>query len=80
MTESLNERRKRPRILDVRLVRIHEVMQICSLSRSSIYNAIKLGTFPAPVKTGPRASAWIKQEVEGWVEQRIALSRRLQPK
>lgn len=73
-----NERRKQPRYLNARLVRIQEVETICSLSRANIYNAIKHGTFPAPIKTGPRASAWIKQEIEGWIEQRIAKSRRLQ--
>ncbi len=78
MADQTNERRKQPRYLNARLVRIREVEKICSLSRASIYNAIKHGTFPAPIKTGPRASAWIMQEVEGWVEQRIAMSRRLQ--
>jgi len=80
MAEIQKERRSQPRYLNVRLVRIDEVEQICALSRSSIYGAIKLGTFPAPIKTGVRASAWVRQEVEHWVEQRIARSRRSQTK
>jgi len=80
MAEAAKERRKRPRFLNARLIRIKEVEQIYALSRSQIYSAVKLGSFPAPIKTGPRASAWIKQEVEYWVEQRIAQSRRSQSK
>lgn len=80
MAETVNERRKQPRYLNARLIRIREVERLCSLSRASIYGAIKLGSFPAPIKTGARASAWIKQEVERWIEQRIAQSRRLKPK
>jgi len=75
-----NERRKQPRYLNARLIRIEEVEQICALSRSHIYSAIKLGTFPSPIKTGLRASAWVRQEVEQWVEDRIAQSRRSKPK
>jgi prophage regulatory protein len=80
MTDPTYERRQQPRYLNARLIRIREVVKLCSLSRASIYNAIKLGTFPAPIKTGPRASAWVKQEVEHWIELRIAQSRRLQAK
>jgi len=52
MVEHFNERRKWPHIFDVRLLRIQKVEQMCSLSKRSIYNAIKLGTFPFPIKTG----------------------------
>ncbi|MET0264751.1 MAG: AlpA family phage regulatory protein [Duganella sp.] len=54
-----------------KLVAIH-----CGLSRATIYNAIKVGNFPQPIKVSGRASAWFKQEVEAWIEQRIADSRR----
>jgi prophage regulatory protein len=80
MEGAANERRKQPRYLNARLIRIDEVEQICALSRSRIYTAIKLGTFPPPIKTGLRASAWVRQEVEQWVEQCIAQSRRSKPK
>ena len=76
MHELSVERRKKPRALAARLIRIHEVVLICGLSRTSIYYAVKLGTFPMPIKIGGRATAWIKQEVDAWVEQRIADSRR----
>ena len=76
MQEFHVERRTKPRACSARLIRINEVILICGLSRASIYNAVKLGTFPRPVKIGGRATAWIKQEVDAWVEQCIASSRR----
>jgi len=30
------------------------------------------GTFPQPVKLGPRAIAWLSSEVESWMDERIA--------
>ena len=39
------------------------------------YKLIKDGEFPKPIKLG-RSSRWRKSEVEGWMQQRIADSRR----
>lgn len=41
-------------------------------SAASIYRDVKAGTFPAPVKIGPRASAWVGSEVDAWIAERIA--------
>lgn len=41
-------------------------------SAATIYRRIKAGTFPAPVKTGIRASAWVGAEVDAWIAERIA--------
>ncbi len=49
-----------------------QVQEIIPYSRSTIYSLIAAGDFPAPVKLGPRASAWVKSEVEAWAESRIA--------
>jgi len=70
------ERRKSPRWLASRLLRMKEVATICGLSSSAIYKYVRSGTFPRPIKIGLRASAWIKPEVEAWIEQRISASRR----
>ncbi|WGL65386.1 AlpA family phage regulatory protein [Pseudomonas sp. CW003PS] len=43
----------------------------CGFKRSHIYNLIKLGRFPAPIKIGARAVAWDLAEVEEWMAQRI---------
>lgn len=53
---------------DVRVIRIKEVLAICGKSRSSVYELIQKGAFPAPVKLGGRSSGWVKAEVLAWVE------------
>lgn len=55
------------------LIRLPEVRAIVSLSSSTIYEMVARGHFPAQVKIGPRASAWVESEVLAWVESRIAM-------
>lgn len=69
------DRRSSPAHNDPVLIRLPAVIAICAMSRSCIYEAIKNGTFPAPVKLNGRPSAWIKQEVIQWVNDRIHASR-----
>jgi predicted DNA-binding transcriptional regulator AlpA len=38
----------------------------CPMSRSWIYAEEAHGTFPARVKLGPNASAWLIDELEAW--------------
>lgn len=42
------------------------------LRRSAIYAAVARGDFPKPVKLGPRASAWLSDEIHAWLEARRA--------
>jgi predicted DNA-binding transcriptional regulator AlpA len=55
-----------------RLLRIREVLQLCGLSRATLYREIKLRTFPAPVKLSARSVGWLHDEVMQWLETRIA--------
>lgn len=71
------DRRTTSHVADPVLIRLPEVMAICALSRSGIYERVKNGTFPAPVKLDGRPSAWIKQEVQQWNVRQIAASRRV---
>jgi prophage regulatory protein len=69
------ERRASSNRADVRFLRLKEVLAICGKSRSSVYDAIKKGDFPKPVKLSGRSSAWIKSEVEQWAVECIRASR-----
>jgi prophage regulatory protein len=69
------ERRSSNNRPEVQLIRLKEVLAICGRSRSSIYEAIKKGKFPKPVKLQGRSSAWIRAEVERWAVQYIRASR-----
>lgn len=65
------DRRASSRLPDVRFIRLKEVLAICGKSRSSVYEAVQKGEFPKPVKLGGRSSAWVKSEIEQWVQARI---------
>lgn len=54
------------------------VRQRTGLSNSAMYEAIKDGEFPAPIRLGARAVGWLDEEIDAWIEARIAASR--QPK
>lgn len=41
-------------------------------SRSRIYAEIQAGTFPKPVKLGPRAIGFVSEEVDAWIAARVA--------
>ena len=58
------------------ILRLPGVKKSTGLSRSSIYDKIKRGEFPEPVKLGERAVGWIEAEIEGWLGERIAASRK----
>ena len=49
-----------------------EVEAKTGLSRSTIYEKMKSGTFPKPVKLGPRAVGWLESDIDAWLEERIA--------
>ena len=55
-----------------RLLRIREVLQLCGLSRATLYREIKLHAFPAPVKLSARSVGWLQEDVAQWLEARIA--------
>ena len=56
------------------ILRLALVKKRTGLSRSSIYNGIKQGTFPAQISLGPRAVGWLESGIDDWIESRIALS------
>ncbi|MBW8311263.1 MAG: AlpA family transcriptional regulator [Rhizobium sp.] len=53
-----------------RLLRLPEVCSRVGLARSSIYQLVHLGRFPAPRKLGARSVAWLQIEVDTWIESR----------
>lgn len=55
-----------------KLIRQPAVLAMTGLSRSGLYEGIKNGTFPAPVKIGGRAVAFVQHEVLMWINTKIA--------
>jgi prophage regulatory protein len=58
------------------LLRLRQVTARTGMSRSTIYSYIKDGRFPAPVTISERCVAWVETEIDRWIEDRIACSRR----
>jgi prophage regulatory protein len=50
----------------IRFVRFEDVIQETALSETTIRNWIKAGKFPRPRRIGPRASAFLRHEIEEW--------------
>jgi prophage regulatory protein len=73
------DRRAATTAADIRFIRLKEVLAICGKSRSSVYEAIKKGQFPPPVKLYGRSTAWVKSEVLQWVQACIKASRTDKP-
>ena len=56
-----------------KLLRLPDVIERTSLRRSTIYDLMEKGAFPRPVKiSGARSNAWIADEIQAYVEARIA--------
>ena len=54
------------------IYRLPAVVTACGISRSTIYEVIRRGDFPAPVKLGARAVGWRRSDIEAWLESRPA--------
>jgi prophage regulatory protein len=52
------------------LARLPTVLKLTGLGRSTIYRWIADGSFPAPVRLGPRAVAWRWSDLDRWTQSR----------
>jgi prophage regulatory protein len=57
------------------LIRLKQVLARTGMSRSTVYSYISVGRFPAPVPISTRCVAWIEDEVDHWISDRIAAHR-----
>ncbi|MBL1321302.1 MAG: AlpA family transcriptional regulator [Methylophaga sp.] len=58
------------------ILKLLEVTNTVSLSGSSVYRLVQDGKFPPPIKLSERSSGWLKSEIDQWLEERIAASRK----
>lgn len=57
------------------LIRLPEVLKRTGFGKAWIYCLISEGRFPAPVKIGVRAVAFVESEVDEWIQSVIETSR-----
>jgi prophage regulatory protein len=58
-----------------RVIRRREVEAKTGLCRSSIYQKISKGEFPAQIALGARSVGWIESDVNDWIGTQIERSR-----
>lgn len=56
-----------------RILRLPDVVSMVGIKRSSIYDFMKKGIFPASIPLGEKAVGWRESEIAQWVEQRTQL-------
>jgi prophage regulatory protein len=50
-------------------VRLSTILKIIPIGKSTIWNRVKLGTFPKPVKISERVTAWPVEAIRDFIEQ-----------
>lgn len=50
------------------MLRAQEVLQLLPISRSALYEGVKNGTYPKPVKLGGKMSAWYVRDIVNYIE------------
>lgn len=58
------------RIAASSLLKLHEVTQITSMCKGTIYQRMKVGAFPRPVPISKRRVAWKQADILSWLESR----------
>ncbi len=57
--------------MNMKFLRLDQVIDLTGLSRSSIYLAVSEGRFPKQIALGARSVAWVSNEIEEWMERCI---------
>jgi len=53
-------------LLNDRLLKLAQVMEITGLSKAMVYRLVSQGRFPKPCKPGGIATRWVESEVRAW--------------
>ena len=64
---------------NMQILRIKQVIDLTGLSRSTIYQLMAKGLFPRPVQMALRTSGWLLSEINDYICDRVASSRRGAP-
>lgn len=57
----------------MKILRIKEISELLSLSKSTIWRLRREGDFPEPLKLGPRSVGWYESDVTEWIKSRNRL-------
>jgi prophage regulatory protein len=57
-------------------LRLKHVLARTGMSRSTVYAYVREGRFPAPISISTRCVAWIEDDIDAWIAERISNGRR----
>ncbi|MBN8431840.1 AlpA family transcriptional regulator [Microbulbifer salipaludis] len=60
-------------------LRMPQVQDQTGLKKTYIYHLVSTGQFPAPIKLGKRAVAWLSEDIDNWIKERITNSQPPEP-
>lgn len=58
------------------ILRRKQVEARTGLSRSTIYERVRAGSFPAPISLGAKAVGWVEGEIDAWLAAQFEKSRK----
>ena len=50
----------------MKILKLKEVLELISISKSTLYNEINEGRFPEPIKLSRRSVGWLIEDVHNW--------------
>ena len=53
-----------------RIMRLPEVIEAVSLKKTTVYDLIRRGIFPVPIRLGLRSVGWYETEINDWLQSR----------
>jgi prophage regulatory protein len=56
----------------MKLIRLKSVLSRTGLTRSTLYLMMERNEFPRPLKIAERCVAWPENEIDGWIDSKIA--------
>lgn len=57
----------------IKLLRLNDVILQVGMKRSWIFQQVKDGNFPKPIKLSERAVAWYASDIEDWIKSRAVV-------
>jgi prophage regulatory protein len=57
-----------PLLPETGFIRKPTVLALAGFGSTKLHYAVKEGSFPAPIKLGPRMVAWRAEDIRSWIE------------
>ena len=61
--------------MSTELLRLPSVLRRTGNKKTKLYALIKSGEFPRPIQLAARTVAWVSDDVDQWIAERIAAAR-----